>query len=134
MNFNITKYLSEISNVFIKGKATKMLDDDPDENLVLDCPIYTNTSEALIEYFKFWVEGVAQTCIAVPGFIGEHISIFFCVFKFCFGSFKMCLANFYSLKANCFLSGNHLLFWQPWVKGCLEPPGFEPQPLRFSDS
>jgi len=41
------------------------------ENLTLDCPIYANNSEALIDSFKFWVEGVAQTCIAVPGFIGK---------------------------------------------------------------
>jgi hypothetical protein len=45
------------------------------ENLTLDCPVYTNTSEALIDSFKFWIEGVAQTCIAVPGFIGTAFKV-----------------------------------------------------------
>ena len=37
----------------------------------LDCPIYTNTSDMLIDSFNFWVEGVTQTSVAIPGLIGE---------------------------------------------------------------
>ena len=38
----------------------------------LDCPVYTNNSEGWIDCANFWVSGVTSTCIAIPGFIGEH--------------------------------------------------------------
>ena len=45
------------------------------KNIVLpyfkDCPIYANDSEALIDSYRFWIEGVTQTSIAIPGFIGK---------------------------------------------------------------
>ena len=41
--------------------------------LFQDCPVYTNDSEALIDSYKFWIEGVTQTSIAIPGFIGKFV-------------------------------------------------------------
>lgn len=37
----------------------------------LDCPLYTEKSDEWIDFFNFWVGGVTQTCIAVPGLLGN---------------------------------------------------------------
>ena len=37
----------------------------------LDCPLYTETSDDWIDFFNFWIGGVIQSCIAIPGFIGK---------------------------------------------------------------
>ena len=37
----------------------------------LDCPIYTDTSDEWIDFFNFWVGGVFQSFVAIPGFIGK---------------------------------------------------------------
>ena len=44
-----------------------------DEKLMpeLDCPVYHETSEDWIDFFHFWIGGVFQTCLAVPGFVGK---------------------------------------------------------------
>jgi len=42
-------------------------------NLTLDCPVYTNSSAFLIEQVQFWVEGVIQTCVAIPGLMGKFM-------------------------------------------------------------
>ena len=39
----------------------------------LDCPVYTDTSDEWIQFVSFWVGGVIQTCITIPGFIGKKI-------------------------------------------------------------
>lgn len=41
----------------------------------LDCPIYTESGEYMINFFNFWIGGVFQSCIAIPGFLGK-MSIF----------------------------------------------------------
>ena len=37
----------------------------------LDCPVYTENSDFYIEVVGFWVEGVLQTLLAIPGILGE---------------------------------------------------------------
>ena len=37
----------------------------------LDCPYYGNFSMYYVNQVNFWVEGVVQTAVAVPGIIGE---------------------------------------------------------------
>ncbi len=43
-------------------------------NASVDCPDYDETGERLIEMVNFWMEGVIQTCIAVPGIIFNIVS------------------------------------------------------------
>ena len=38
---------------------------------MLDCPVYAGNSDQWIEFFSFWVGGVLQSCIAIPGFVGK---------------------------------------------------------------
>ncbi len=40
----------------------------------LDCPVYDEGSDALIDSCNFWVEGVTQTSVAIPGLIGKSRS------------------------------------------------------------
>ena len=40
----------------------------------LDCPIYTDTSDEWIDFFNFWVGGVFQSFVAIPGFIGKFFN------------------------------------------------------------
>lgn len=37
----------------------------------LDCPVYTVYSDYYIAQVNFWVEGVIQTLIGVPGILGK---------------------------------------------------------------
>lgn len=37
----------------------------------LDCPVYSNHSHRYIYLVDFWVEGVIQTTLAIPGFLGK---------------------------------------------------------------
>jgi len=39
----------------------------------LDCPNYGDYGEQLVEASNFWVQGVLQTMIAVPGLLGEKV-------------------------------------------------------------
>ncbi len=39
--------------------------------LLEDCPVYGPYSDYYIDTVHFWVEGVLQTMLAVPGLIGE---------------------------------------------------------------
>ena len=43
----------------------------------LDCPEYNNNTSLLIYQFNFWVEGVTQTLVAIPGFLGESLLFVF---------------------------------------------------------
>ena len=38
----------------------------------LDCPVFTEPEKYLINQFNVWIEGVTQTCVAIPGFLGEY--------------------------------------------------------------
>ena len=40
----------------------------------LDCPIYTENSDEWIDFFNFWVGGVFQSFVAIPGFIGKFFN------------------------------------------------------------
>ena len=42
----------------------------------LDCPVYTETSDEWIDFFNFWVGGVFQSFVAIPGFIGKIYSTY----------------------------------------------------------
>ena len=45
---------------------------DSNASLVeLDCPVYGNNSDYYISEVHWWVEGVFQTTVAVPGLAGE---------------------------------------------------------------
>ena len=37
----------------------------------LDCPVFTEQEHYLINQFNVWIEGVTQTCVAIPGFLGK---------------------------------------------------------------
>ena len=37
----------------------------------LDCPVFTDQELNLINQFNVWIEGVTQTCVAIPGFLGK---------------------------------------------------------------
>ena len=37
----------------------------------LDCPVFTEQELYLINQFNVWIEGVTQTCVAIPGFLGK---------------------------------------------------------------
>ena len=39
--------------------------------LDLDCSVYTETSDEWIDFWNFWVGGVFQSFVAIPGFIGK---------------------------------------------------------------
>ena len=41
----------------------------------LDCPVYHENSDDWIDFFNFWIGGVLQTGIAIPGFLGKSIDI-----------------------------------------------------------
>ena len=41
------------------------------ESRDLDCPAYGNHSDYYIGQVNFWVEGVLQTALAIPGLIGK---------------------------------------------------------------
>lgn len=41
--------------------------------LALDCPVYNEDGNVWINMFEFWIGGVLQTCIAIPGFVGNCI-------------------------------------------------------------
>ena len=44
----------------------------PSMNLTeLDCPVFTEQELYLINQFNVWIEGVTQTCVAIPGFLGK---------------------------------------------------------------
>ena len=44
----------------------------PSRNLSqLDCPVFSDQDLHLIEQFGVWIEGVVQTCVAIPGFMGK---------------------------------------------------------------
>ena len=45
------------------------------DTLELDCPIYTETSDEWINFFNFWVGGVFQSFVAIPGFIGKFYKL-----------------------------------------------------------
>ena len=54
----------------------------------LDCPVYEDGDDLQIAKFSFWLEGVAQCCVAICGLIGNSISAFilsryvkFCLLK-----------------------------------------------------
>ena len=38
----------------------------------LDCPVFTEQDLHLINQFHIWIEGVTQTCVAIPGFLGKQ--------------------------------------------------------------
>lgn len=37
----------------------------------LTCPVYNEDGNVWINMFEFWIGGVLQTCIAIPGFVGK---------------------------------------------------------------
>ena len=39
--------------------------------LALDCPVYGNNSDYYISQVHWWVEGVFQTTVAIPGLAGK---------------------------------------------------------------
>ena len=41
-----------------------------------DCPVFGDDSDYYIAEVSFWVEGVIQTAVAIPGLIGKQVSIF----------------------------------------------------------
>ena len=41
-----------------------------------NCPIFSDHDEAVIDSFRFWVEGVLQSCIALLGIKGNSITIY----------------------------------------------------------
>ena len=43
------------------------------ENLTLDCPIYTEDSKYWMEFINFWVGGVVQTLSIIFGFVGKFV-------------------------------------------------------------
>ena len=45
--------------------------DSNTSSLALDCPVYGNNSDYYISQVHWWVEGVFQTTVAVPGLAGE---------------------------------------------------------------
>ena len=38
----------------------------------LDCPVYGNNSDYYISQVHWWVEGVFQTAVAIPGLAGKQ--------------------------------------------------------------
>lgn len=48
------------------------MDEGNDNNtLSLDCPVYGNNSDFYISQVHWWVEGVFQTTVAIPGLAGK---------------------------------------------------------------
>jgi len=50
-------------------KMTNFTEISSNETLDLDCPVYTETSDEWIDFWNFWVGGVFQSFVAIPGFI-----------------------------------------------------------------
>ena len=44
----------------------------PSNHSQLDCPVFTDQELYLINQFNVWIEGVTQTCVAIPGFLGKY--------------------------------------------------------------
>ena len=40
----------------------------------LDCPVYDESDEKLLDFFSFWVAGVLQTLFAILGILGNTIA------------------------------------------------------------
>ena len=40
-------------------------------SMSLDCPVYTENSDYYIGQVGFWVEGVIQTAVGIPGIMGK---------------------------------------------------------------
>ena len=56
----------------ISKRITCIAEEIPsNETLDLDCPVYTETSDEWIDFWNFWVGGVFQSFVAIPGFIGK---------------------------------------------------------------
>ena len=45
--------------------------DSNTSSLALDCPVYGNNSDYYISQVHWWVEGVFQTTVAIPGLAGK---------------------------------------------------------------
>lgn len=64
--------------------------DDQDD---LDCPVYTESDEMLLENFSFWVEGVLQTTFAILGIIGNIVASLIITRKEMRNSFNLLLVS-----------------------------------------
>ena len=53
------------------------MNDTSVSTLELDCPEYGEFSEQHIQALNFWIEGVVQTTLAVPGLIGEFTTVIY---------------------------------------------------------
>ncbi len=47
------------------------MEEHSNANVTLDCPVYTENDDVTIATVNFWVEGVIQTAVAIPGLLGE---------------------------------------------------------------
>jgi len=75
-----------------------------DTNDDLDCPIATNDTEHLYEQFNFWVEGVSQTLVAIPGLLGNILFCYVLTRKEMLSSFNLLLVAL-SVFDSCYLVG-----------------------------
>lgn len=70
----------------------------------LDCPLYTNTSDQMIDQFNFWVEGVTQTSVAIPGLIGNMVFSFILTRRELRNSFNLLLVAL-AFFDSCYIVG-----------------------------
>eukprot|EP00093_Oithona_nana_P006238 06238.XXX_21480_19025_1 [CDS] Oithona nana genome sequencing. len=77
------------------------------ENLTLDCPIYTEDSKYWMEFINFWVGGVVQTLSIIFGFVGNLVFIFILTRKELRNSFNLLLVAL-AMFDLCFLIGAQL--------------------------
>ena len=71
-------YLVLSENITDPEYDVNMTSDDGNRSLLgevpTDCPEYNDSDMELVEHFAFWVEGVAQTTVAVLGIVGNIVA------------------------------------------------------------
>ena len=59
----------------------------------LDCPIYSENDQALLNFFSFWIEGVLTTLVAILGILGNTVVSFIISNKEMRNSFNLLLVS-----------------------------------------
>ena len=73
-NSDTTLMSNETASMDLTGMASNDSDyahQSQPTNMDHGCPVYNKNENALIDQFNVWIEGVMQTCVAIPGFLGK---------------------------------------------------------------